>query len=132
MDAPLRKFTVHRPKHKRSLHGIKFSNPMRYIHDSHILYTLMQRPFDDGRVVAVQTKVRCKGHDWHFTKVGNVFLCPHMQKKEISIEGVDPLLLLGPENTNWRILKSAFPKLHLITRGDTVFAQGSNGGCGAV
>ena len=48
-----------------------------------------------------------------------------MQKKEISIEGVDPLLLLGPENTNWRILKSAFPKLHLITRGDTVFAQGA-------
>ena len=48
-----------------------------------------------------------------------------MLKKEISIEGVDPLLLLGPENTNWRILKSAFPKLHLITRGDTVFAQGA-------
>ena len=52
-------------------------------------------------------------------------MCLHMQKKEISIEGVDPLVLLGAENTNWRILKSAFPKLHLTTRGDTVFVKGT-------
>ena len=48
-----------------------------------------------------------------------------MQKKEISIQGVDPLLLLGVENANWRILKSAFPKMHLVTRGDTIIAQGA-------
>lgn len=48
-----------------------------------------------------------------------------MQKKEISIEGVDPLLLLGVENANWRIVKHAFPRLKLVSRGDTVIAEGT-------
>lgn len=48
-----------------------------------------------------------------------------MQKKEISIEGVDPLLLLGVENANWRIVKNAFPRLKLVSRGDTVIAEGT-------
>ena len=47
-----------------------------------------------------------------------------MQKKEISIEGVDPLLLLARKIPTGAS-SSAFPKLHLITRGDTVFAQGA-------
>lgn len=48
-----------------------------------------------------------------------------MQKKEISIEGVDPLIFLGIENTNWRALKAGFPQMKLVTRGDMVIASGS-------
>lgn len=48
-----------------------------------------------------------------------------MQKKEISIEGVDPLIFLGIENANWRALKAGFPQMKLVTRGDLVIASGS-------
>ena len=48
-----------------------------------------------------------------------------MQKKEISIEGVDPLIFLGVNNANWRILKSSFASMQLVARGDTVFATGT-------
>ena len=48
-----------------------------------------------------------------------------MQKKEISIQGVDPLVFLGVDNLNWRALKSHFPTLHLVARGEIVSASGS-------
>ncbi len=48
-----------------------------------------------------------------------------MQKKEISIEGVDPLVFLGADNINWRALKSRFSTLHLVTRGEHVSVSGS-------
>ena len=48
-----------------------------------------------------------------------------MQQKEISIRGVDPLVFLGPENENWRVLRSGFASLHLVTRGETISAKGS-------
>lgn len=47
-----------------------------------------------------------------------------MQQKEISIRGVDPLIFLGPENENWRALRTGFSALHLVTRGETVSVKG--------
>ena len=47
-----------------------------------------------------------------------------MQQKEISIRGVDPLIFLGPENENWRALRTGFNALHLVTRGETVSVKG--------
>ncbi|MDA0912879.1 MAG: PhoH family protein [Bacteroidetes bacterium] len=48
-----------------------------------------------------------------------------MQKKEISIEGVDPLIFFGVENANWNVLKSAFSKMHLVARGNSVQVSGN-------
>ena len=48
-----------------------------------------------------------------------------MQQTEISIQGIDPLTLLGSEDEKWHLIKGHFPALKLIARGDQVIAQGS-------
>lgn len=49
----------------------------------------------------------------------------HMQQKEISIESVDPLVLLGNDNEKWRLIQKQLPALKLVARGDTIIAKGS-------
>ncbi len=48
-----------------------------------------------------------------------------MQQKEISIQSVDPLILLGNDNEKWRLIQKQLPALKLIARGDTIIAKGS-------
>lgn len=48
-----------------------------------------------------------------------------MQQKEISIQNVDPLILLGNDNEKWRLIQKQLPALKLIARGDTIIAKGS-------
>ena len=48
-----------------------------------------------------------------------------MQQKEISIQSVDPLTLLGNDNEKWRLIQKQLPALKLIARGDTIIAKGS-------
>jgi len=49
----------------------------------------------------------------------------NMLQKEISIRGVDPLMLMGPDNENWLVLRKGFSAVHLVTRGETISAKGS-------
>jgi len=48
-----------------------------------------------------------------------------MQQKEISIQSVDPLILLGNDNEKWRLIQKQLPALKLIARGETIIAKGS-------
>lgn len=48
-----------------------------------------------------------------------------MQQKEISIQSVDPLILLGNDNEKWRLIQKQLPALKLIARGNTIIAKGS-------
>ena len=47
-----------------------------------------------------------------------------MFEKAIYLEGIDPLLLFGVNNASFDIIKSAFPKLRLVARGNEVKVMG--------
>ena len=52
-----------------------------------------------------------------------------MHETLISIEGLDPVVLLGNENSNLRALQDKFPKLRIVARGnDFIIFKMSNGG----
>ncbi|MBK8227110.1 MAG: PhoH family protein [Flavobacteriales bacterium] len=48
-----------------------------------------------------------------------------MSEKLITITGVDPVDILGANDANLRIIRSLFPKLSLVARGDTVKVSGA-------
>lgn len=48
-----------------------------------------------------------------------------MIEKTITIVGVDPVEVLGANDTNLRIIRGLFPKLNLVARGDTVKVSGT-------
>lgn len=48
-----------------------------------------------------------------------------MQQKEISIQGVDPLIFFGTGNENWKAIRSAFVSMQLVARGDVILAKGT-------
>lgn len=48
-----------------------------------------------------------------------------MIEKLITIAGVDPVDVLGANDANLRIIRSLFPKLNIVARGDTVKASGT-------
>jgi phosphate starvation-inducible PhoH-like protein len=48
-------------------------------------------------------------------------------EKLITITGVEPLEVLGANDSNLRLIRSLFPKLNLVARGDTVKATGPAG-----
>lgn len=48
-----------------------------------------------------------------------------MIEKLIVISGVDPVEVLGANDANLRIIRSLFPKLNLVARGDTVKVSGT-------
>lgn len=47
-----------------------------------------------------------------------------MIEKHLILDDVDPLLFYGPQNTNLRMLKSLFPKLRMMARGNVIRAVG--------
>ncbi len=47
-----------------------------------------------------------------------------MIEKHLILDDVDPLSFYGAQNINLRMLKSLFPKLRLIARGNVIFIQG--------
>ncbi len=49
-----------------------------------------------------------------------------MIEKLITIAGVDPVEVLGANDANLRIIRSLFPKLNLVARGDTVKVSGTD------
>lgn len=48
-----------------------------------------------------------------------------MNEKLITIEGTDPLSVLGANDSNLRIIKGVFPKLNIVARGDTLKVTGA-------
>ena len=48
-----------------------------------------------------------------------------LNEKLITIEGIDPVLVLGANDSNLRIIKGIFPKLSIIARGDTIKVTGA-------
>ena len=48
-----------------------------------------------------------------------------MTEKIISIDKVNPGRFFGPDNSNFKYLKSLFPKLKLTSRGDEITVSGS-------
>lgn len=48
-----------------------------------------------------------------------------MLQTEILLEGIEPIDFLGVKEENWRMLRSHFPTLSLVTRGSMVKAKGS-------
>lgn len=48
-----------------------------------------------------------------------------MLQSEILLEGIEPIDFLGVKEENWRMLRSHFPTLSLVTRGSMVKAKGS-------
>jgi phosphate starvation-inducible PhoH-like protein len=48
-----------------------------------------------------------------------------LSEKLITITGVDPVDILGANDANLRIIRSLFPKLSLVARGDTVKVSGA-------
>ncbi len=51
-----------------------------------------------------------------------------MFEKLIYLEGIDPLLLYGVNNATFELIKSAFPKLRLVARGDEIKVLGDKNG----
>ncbi len=51
-----------------------------------------------------------------------------MAERTIILEGVDPAELYGSGDANWDLIKSYFPKLRLVARGDTVGVSGDEAG----
>ena len=47
-----------------------------------------------------------------------------MHETLISIEGLDPLVLLGNDNVNLRVLQDKFPKLRIVSRGNDFIVKG--------
>jgi len=47
-----------------------------------------------------------------------------MHETLISIEGLDPVVLLGNENSNLRALQDKFPKLRIVARGNDFIIKG--------
>ena len=47
-----------------------------------------------------------------------------MHETLISIEGLDPVVLLGNENSNLRALQDKFPKLRIVARGTDFIVKG--------
>lgn len=47
-----------------------------------------------------------------------------MHETLISIEGLDPVVLLGNENSNLRALQYKFPKLRIVARGTDFIVKG--------
>lgn len=50
-----------------------------------------------------------------------------MNEKVITIEGIDPVSVLGANDSNLRIIKGIFPKLSIIARGETIKLTGAAG-----
>ncbi|MBT6174849.1 MAG: phosphate starvation-inducible protein PhoH, partial [Flavobacteriales bacterium] len=48
-----------------------------------------------------------------------------MHETLISIEGLDPVVILGNENTNLHALQGLFPKLRIVSRGHDIRVKGS-------
>lgn len=48
-----------------------------------------------------------------------------MLQTEILLEGIEPADFLGVQDSNWRVLRSQFPTLSLVTRGNMVKAKGN-------
>jgi phosphate starvation-inducible PhoH-like protein len=51
-----------------------------------------------------------------------------MFEKLIYLEGIDPLLLYGVNNATFELIKSAFPKLRLVARGNEIKVLGDKNG----
>ncbi len=49
-----------------------------------------------------------------------------MHETLISIEGLDPVVLLGNENSNLRALQDKFPKLRIVSRGNDFIIKGDS------
>ena len=49
-----------------------------------------------------------------------------MQERSITLEGTDPIRILGVNNQKFKIIRSHFPKLKLVARGSTIKAIGDN------
>jgi phosphate starvation-inducible PhoH-like protein len=47
-----------------------------------------------------------------------------MFEKAIYLEGIDPLLIFGVNNASFEIIKSAFPKLRIVARGNEIKVMG--------
>ena len=48
-----------------------------------------------------------------------------MHETLISIEGLDPVVILGNENANLRALQRLSPKLRIVSRGHDILVKGS-------
>ena len=48
-----------------------------------------------------------------------------MHETLISIEGLDPVVILGNENANLHALQGLFPKLRIVSRGHDIRVKGS-------
>ena len=51
-----------------------------------------------------------------------------MIEKHLILDEIDPVLFYGVQNSNLRMLKSLFPKLRLIARGNVMYIQGEDDG----
>ena len=50
-----------------------------------------------------------------------------MTELTLNIEGVDPLDFFGVNNTRFNFIKKSFPTLRMVSRGNTIKAEGSEG-----
>ena len=55
-----------------------------------------------------------------------------MHETLISIEGLDPVVLLGNEKLNLRALQDKFPKLRIVARGNDFIVKGDRVDIGEV
>ena len=50
-----------------------------------------------------------------------------MTELTLNIEGVDPIDFFGVNNTRFNFIKKSFPTLRMVSRGNTIKAEGSEG-----
>ena len=50
-----------------------------------------------------------------------------MTELTLNIEGIDPIDFFGVNNTRFNFIKKSFPTLRMVSRGNTIKAEGSEG-----
>ena len=53
-----------------------------------------------------------------------------MTELTLNIEGIDPIDFFGVNNTRFNFIKKSFPTLRMVSRGNTIKAEGSEGDIG--
>ena len=117
--------TVHRhAQHKRGVNGVELADAVGQIHHPRIRHSAKDAALEHAHVEAVRTKIADEG-DWsHVGKGEKANFVLHMHESNLSLDGLDAMAFLGPNNENLRAMQAHFPKLKIVARGTSLKAMG--------
>ena len=115
-------------EHERRLAIVERFDIVAYVNDLGLLELGPNGTLDRSHIVVLQAHI----HRRPLGRSSQIVSTPHCSliEKELSITGVEPVEVLGANDTNLRIIRTLFPKLSIIARGETLILKGTENDIG--